>query len=171
MASPPSLGARRSLLQDSLGGGLPIASPQLQKSLHGRGRVVLVVVVGVREDSLPLFEEAIHQPGPPAQVIVSVLLEMGVPLRELAAVAEPADVGEVRGSLFKPRHLGVIDEGESRPVLAQQLGKVGADPTPVAYLDGVTWSLGQFPQESVQDLHALDGEARRELEEQGTKPV
>src|ERR671913_808283 len=65
----------------------------------------------------------------------------------------------------------VVDQGESRPTLAQQLGEFGADPTPVAYLNGVPWSLGQFPQESAEDVHALDGKVRRELEEQGTEPV
>src|SRR5918998_1425376 len=133
--------------------------------------MILVVVVRVGKDALALSEEAIHNAGPPQQVIVSVLLEMGVSLRELAAVAEPADVDEVCCRLLQPGHPRVVHQGESRPALAQQLGEIGADPTPVAYLDGVPWPLGQFPQESVQDLHALDGEVRRELEEQGTEPV
>src|SRR5918997_6875399 len=89
-----TLGAGRSLLQDGLGASSPIASPQLQKSLHGRGRVVLVVVVRVGEDSLSLFEEAIHDASPPQQVIVSVLLQMGVSQGELAAVSETSVVGE-----------------------------------------------------------------------------
>src|ERR671911_2987042 len=96
---------------------------------------------------------------------------MGVSLRELAAIAEPADVGEVCCRLLQPGHPRVVHQGESHPALAQQLGEIGADPAPVVYLDGVPRSLGQFPQESAQDLHALDGEVRRELKEQGTEPV
>ncbi len=40
------------------------------------------MVVRVGEDSLSLFKEAIHDAGPPQQVIVSVLLEMRVPRGE-----------------------------------------------------------------------------------------
>src|ERR671912_217878 len=116
--------------------------------------MILVVVVRIGKNALALFEEAIHNAGPPQQVIVSVLLKMSVPRGELAAVAEPADVGEVCCRLLQPGHPPVVHQGESRPALAQQLREVGADPTPVAYLDGVSWSLGQFLQESVQDLHA-----------------
>jgi hypothetical protein len=58
------LGSRSYLFQDDLGGS-PIASPQLQKSLHRRGGVVLVVVVGVGEDGPSLLEKAIHEIRPP----------------------------------------------------------------------------------------------------------
>src|SRR5215210_946364 len=58
-ASLPPLGSRSDLLQDGSGGSL-IASPQLQESFHRRGRVVLVVVVGVGEDCPALLEKAIH---------------------------------------------------------------------------------------------------------------
>src|ERR671921_2349784 len=96
---------------------------------------------------------------------------MGVPRGKLAAIAEPADVAEVRGRLLQSGHPRVVYQCERRPALAQQLGEVRADPTPVAYLNGVSRSLGQFPQEGIEDLHALDGKVRRELEEQGTEPV
>src|ERR687890_545003 len=96
---------------------------------------------------------------------------MGVPRGEVAPAAEPADVDEVCCRLLQPGHRRVVHQGESSAALAQQLGEIGADPTPVAYLNGVPWSLRQFPQKSVQYLHALDGEVRRELEEQGTEPV
>src|SRR5215217_8861374 len=96
---------------------------------------------------------------------------MGVPRGKLAAIAEPADVAEVCGRLLQSRHPWVVHQCESHPALAQQLGEVRADPTPVAYLDGVSRSLGQFAQESAQGVHALDGKVRRELEEQGTEPV
>ncbi len=59
-----SLGANSDLVQDGLVGS-PIASPQLQKSLQRRRRVVLVVVVRVGEDGLSLIEEAIHDARPP----------------------------------------------------------------------------------------------------------
>src|SRR5829696_7987634 len=133
--------------------------------------MVLIVVVGISEDGLASFEEATHYAGPIAQVFGTVLLRAGVTGGELAAVSEPADVGEVRCRLLQTGHPRVVHQGESRPALAQQLGEVGAYPTSVTYFDGVPWSLGQFPQEGAQDLHALDGEARRELEEQGTEPV
>ena len=61
---PPSLGSRRVLLQDDLAGS-PIASPQFQKSLHRRGGVILIVVVGVGEDGPALSEKAIHEVRPP----------------------------------------------------------------------------------------------------------
>ena len=63
-ASPPSRSSERDLVQDDFGGSL-IASPQLQKSLHRRGRVVLVVVVRVGDDGPALFEKAIHKASPP----------------------------------------------------------------------------------------------------------
>jgi hypothetical protein len=62
--SPPSLGSKSDLLQDDLAGS-PIASPQFQKSLHRRGGVILVVVVGVGEDGPALSEKAIHEVRPP----------------------------------------------------------------------------------------------------------
>src|SRR5215210_880795 len=96
---------------------------------------------------------------------------MGVPRGELVAVAEPADVSKVCCRLLQPGHPRVIHQGQSRPALAQQLGEVGVEPTPVAYLHGVQWSLRQFSQEGIKDLHTHDGEVRRELEEQGTEPV
>src|ERR671915_461544 len=96
---------------------------------------------------------------------------MGVPRGELAAGAWAAVGGEVCCRLLHAGHPGVVHQGESHPALAQQLGEVRANPTSVAYLDGIPWSLGQFPQEILQDAHALDGEVRRKLEEQGTEPV
>ncbi len=62
--SPPSLGASSNLRQGGLGGSL-IASSQFQKSLHRRGRVVLVVVVSVGENGPTLLEKAIHDARPP----------------------------------------------------------------------------------------------------------
>src|SRR5215203_5285648 len=96
---------------------------------------------------------------------------MGVPRGKLAAIAEPPDVAEFCGRLLQSGHPRVVHQCESRPALAQQLWEVGADPTPVAYLNGVPRSLGQFLQEIAEDVHALDGEVWRELEEQGTEPV
>src|SRR5215218_4425140 len=96
---------------------------------------------------------------------------MGVPRGKLAAIAEPPDVAEVCGRLLQSGHPRIVHQCESRPALAQQLGEVRADPTPMAYLNGVSRSLRQFPQESAQNLHTLDGKARRELQEQGTEPV
>jgi len=122
------------------------------------------MIVGVREDDLTLAEEAVHQPRPPTQILVTFFLQMSVPRRKLAAIPEPADIDEVRGRLLQPGHPRLIHQGESRPALTQQLEEVGANPTPMVYLDGVPWSVGQFPQESIQDLHALDGKVRRELE-------
>src|SRR5215207_10517811 len=58
------LGASSDLLQDGLGGST-IATPQLQKSLQRRRRVVLVVVVSVGKHGLSLLEEAIHDACPP----------------------------------------------------------------------------------------------------------
>src|SRR3712207_9031348 len=56
--SSPSLSVQGvDLLQDGSGGS-PTASPQLQEPLQRRGRVVLVVVVGVGEDGPPLFERS-----------------------------------------------------------------------------------------------------------------
>src|SRR5687767_3406721 len=96
---------------------------------------------------------------------------MGVSLGELAAVAEPADVDEVCCRLLQPGHPRVVHQGECRPALSQQLGEVRANPTPVAYLDGIPWSLEQTLQEVFEDTHALDSEVRRKLEQQGTELV
>jgi hypothetical protein len=62
--SPPSIDSRSNLLQEDLGDS-PIASPQFQKSLHRRGGVILVVVVGVGEDRPALLQKAIHEIRPP----------------------------------------------------------------------------------------------------------
>src|SRR5215218_8480721 len=81
---------------------------------------------------------------------------MGVPRGKLAAIAEPPDVAEVCGRLLQSGHPRIVHQCESRPALAQQLGEVRADPTPVAYLNGVSRSLRQFPQESVKNPNASD---------------
>src|SRR5215208_3656161 len=69
---------------------------------------------------------------------------MGVPRGKLAAIAEPPDVAEVCGRLLQSGHPRIVHQCESRPALAQQLGEVRADPTPVAYLNGVSRSLRQL---------------------------
>src|SRR5919107_3856344 len=96
---------------------------------------------------------------------------MSVSLRELAAVAEPADVGEVRRRLLHAGNSRIVDESEGSAVLAQQRRQVGAEPAPVAHLDGVAKSLGQAFQKVFEYAHALDFEGRRELKKERAKPV
>src|SRR5918998_2767743 len=133
--------------------------------------MVLVVVVRVGEDGLALLEKSVHQTRPVAQILGPVFLEMRVAGGELATVSQPGNVGEVRGGLFEPGHPRVIYEGMGRPMLAQQVGEVGAEPAPVAHLDGVEGAFGKLAQERLQSAHALDRETGRELEKQGAKPV
>src|SRR5215208_4827371 len=75
---------------------------------------------------------------------------MGVYLRELAPVAEPADVREIRCRLLHPGHPRVVDQGEGDAVLAQQCRQVGAEPAPVAHLDSVARPLRQGRQEILE---------------------
>src|ERR671915_579284 len=96
---------------------------------------------------------------------------MSVSLRELAAVAEPADVGEVRRRLLHAGHSGVVDQGEGYAVLAQKRRQIRAEPTPVPHLDGVAGLLRQGRQEILEHTHPLYGEGRRKLEEERTEPV
>src|SRR5215212_1615888 len=96
---------------------------------------------------------------------------MSVSFRELAAVAEPADVSEVCCRLLHPGHPRVVDQGEGDVVLAQQCRQVGAEPAPVAHLDSVARPLRQGRQEILEHPHTLYGEGRRKLEEQGTEPI
>src|SRR5918994_3770603 len=96
---------------------------------------------------------------------------MSVSLRELAAVAEPADVREISGRLLHPGHPRVVDERQGHAALAEHLGQVGAEPAPVAHLDGVARSLGQALQKIFEYAHALDVEGRRELKKERAKPV
>jgi hypothetical protein len=56
-------------------------------------------------------------------------------------------------------------------VLAQQAGEVGAEPAPVAHLDGVERAFGKRAQEHFQSVHLLDRETGRELEKQGAKSI
>src|SRR5215207_374610 len=99
-------------------------SPQLQKSLHRRGRVVLVVVVGVGEDGPSLLEKAVHDLRPPSEVLVAFLLEVRVSLRELSPVTQPADVGEVSRRLLHPGHPRIVDERQGHASLSKHLGEI-----------------------------------------------
>src|SRR4028118_170009 len=96
---------------------------------------------------------------------------MSVSLRELAAVAEPADVDKVCCRLLHPGHPRVVHQGEGRLALSQQLGEGRANPTPAAPLGGVPWSLGQTLQEVFEDAYALDVEGWRKLKEERAEPV
>src|SRR5829696_10504732 len=99
------------------------------------------MVVRVREDIPPLREKAVYPLRPPLEVLSPVPLRMRVVRGKLSPVAEPADVDEVRGRLFHAGHPGVVDQGEGDAVLVQQFWQVGAEPAPVAHLDGVARSL------------------------------
>src|SRR5215208_4455860 len=90
---------------------------------------------------------------------------------KLSPVAGPADVDEVRGRLFHAGHPGVVDQGEGDAVLVQQFWQVGAEPAPVAHLDGVARSLRQDRQEIFEDAHAFDRERWRELQQERAEPV
>src|SRR5215212_554087 len=96
---------------------------------------------------------------------------MSVSFRELAAVAEPADVSEVCCRLLHPGHPRVVDQGEGDAVLAQQRRQIRAEPAPVAHLDSVARPLRQGRQEILEHPHPLYGKGRRKLEEKGTEPI
>src|SRR5215207_6112466 len=141
------------------------------KPVERRGRVVLVVVVGIGEDGSSLLEKATYEIRPPPQVVVALPPEVRVSRRELAPVTEPADVGEVRRRLLHAGHSRIVDESEGRTTLAQHLGEIRAKPAPVTNLDGVAKSLGQAFQEIFEYAHALDVEGWRELKKERAKPV
>jgi hypothetical protein len=92
------------------------------------------------------------------------LFEMRVIRGEFAAVAEPADLDEVCSRLLHSEHPRVVDQSEGDPVLAQQLGEVGAEPAPLAHLDGVARPPRQDREEILEHPHPLHGERRWKLE-------
>src|SRR5215203_3948019 len=96
---------------------------------------------------------------------------MGVSLRELAPVAEPADVDKVCCRLLHAGHPRIVDEREGHTTLAEHLGEIGAEPVPVTNLDGVAKPSGQALQEVFEDAHALNAEGRRQLKEERAEPV
>src|SRR5215212_4519557 len=108
---------------------------------------------------------------PPQQVIVALLLEVRMSLRELTPVAEPAYVREIRRRLLHPGHPRIVDERQGSAALAQHLWEIGAEPASVAHLDGVAEALGQSPQEVFEYAHPFDFEGGRELQEERSEPV
>ena len=131
--------------------------------------MVLVVVVGVGEDGLPFFEKAANEIRPPPEVLVALLLEMRMTLREFSPVAEPADVREAGRRLLHPGHPRVVDERQGGAARAASR-EIGAEPASVAHLDGVAEALRQTFQEVFEDAHTLNVEGRRKLKEEGTEP-
>src|SRR5919112_4581445 len=128
--------------------------------------MVLIMVVGVRKDRLVFVQEAADELRPPQQVIISVLLQMGVPRGELPPVAEPADVGEVRRCLLHCGHPRVGDERQGDAVLAEHLSEVRAEPAPVPHLDGVPEVPGKVFEEVFEDAYSFGSERRRQLYEE-----
>src|SRR5215213_2211400 len=129
------------------------------------------MVVGVGENGSAFLQKVAHQISPPPEVVVALLLETRVPSGEFPPVTEPADVGEVRRRLVHPGHPRVVDERQGGAALSKHLGEVGAQPAPVPHLHGIAETLGQPLQEIFEDAHPLDGEGRRELEQERSQPV